>query len=161
MSRLNLVETNGGSLHMSANGRISACQSLIAEQLPLRYPTIACTARLLGMPVRTLQRRLQRNGLSYSELVERNAFGSGVQPARYARRIRGSGGKGFGIRRSGQFLRCFQALDEHVPQGVPAAKTAENRQIGLMSGFLAIWHEMARFGATLQAQYLLMFAGSP
>ena len=56
---------------MSDSWPIEACQSLIAEQLPVHYPTIAHTARLLGVPVRTLQRRLQQEGLSYSRLVER------------------------------------------------------------------------------------------
>lgn len=56
---------------MSDSWPIEACQSLIAEQLPVRYPTIARTARLLGVPVRTLQRRLRQDGLSYSELVEK------------------------------------------------------------------------------------------
>ena len=59
---------------MSDSWPIAACQSLIAQQLPVRYPTIARTARLLGVPVRTLQRRLQQDGLSYSQLVEKMRF---------------------------------------------------------------------------------------
>ena len=59
---------------MSDSRPIEACQSLIAEQLPVRCPTIARTARLLGVPVRTLQRRLQQDGLSYSDLVEKTRF---------------------------------------------------------------------------------------
>ena len=42
----------------------------IKEQLPVRYPTIDATAHRLGIPVRTLQRRLKESGLSYSGLVE-------------------------------------------------------------------------------------------
>lgn len=49
---------------------ITACQSVIADSLHKRYPTISHTARLLGIPVRTLQRRLQQNGINYSQLVE-------------------------------------------------------------------------------------------
>jgi len=36
----------------------------------VRYPTIDDTAHRLGIPVRTLQRRLKEDGLSYSTLVE-------------------------------------------------------------------------------------------
>jgi len=49
---------------------ISECQALIGELLPSCYPTIDHTARLLGMPVRTLQRRLRERGQSYSQLVD-------------------------------------------------------------------------------------------
>lgn len=45
-------------------------KTLIAERLPVRYPTVDYTAHRLGIPVRTLQRRLKESGLSYSELVE-------------------------------------------------------------------------------------------
>ena len=44
-------------------------KTLITERLPVRYPTIGDTADRLGIPVRTLQRRLEESGLSYSELV--------------------------------------------------------------------------------------------
>lgn len=44
--------------------------TFIAERLPVRYPTIDYTAHRLGIPVRTLQRRLKESGLTYSELVE-------------------------------------------------------------------------------------------
>ena len=45
-------------------------RTIIRELLPIRYPTIDHVAHLLGVPVRTLQRRFQKNGISYSELVE-------------------------------------------------------------------------------------------
>jgi AraC-like DNA-binding protein len=53
---------------------ISSIQTLITKRLHSHYPTIDHTARLLGIPVRTLQRRLQGNGLSYSQLVEQTRF---------------------------------------------------------------------------------------
>ncbi len=68
------MDTTEASVRIADNCSIAACQSLIAEQLPVRYPTIAHTARLLGVPVRTLQRRLQQNGLSYSQLVENTRY---------------------------------------------------------------------------------------
>lgn len=49
---------------------VLSCQAVIVELCPIRYPTIADTAQRLGIPVRTLQRRLQARGLSYSGLVE-------------------------------------------------------------------------------------------
>lgn len=49
-------------------------KTYIKEQLPVRYPTIDNTARRVGMPVRTLQRRLKESGLSYSELVEQTRY---------------------------------------------------------------------------------------
>jgi AraC-like DNA-binding protein len=44
--------------------------TFIKERLPVRYPTIDDMAHRLGIPVRTLQRRLRESGLSYSGLVE-------------------------------------------------------------------------------------------
>jgi len=49
---------------------ISACQNIVTALLPTGYPTIELTARLLGMPVRSLQRRLRECGQSYSQLVD-------------------------------------------------------------------------------------------
>jgi len=45
-------------------------KTFIKERLPVRYPTIDDTAHRVGIPVRTLQRRLKESGLSYSGLVE-------------------------------------------------------------------------------------------
>ena len=45
-------------------------KTFIRERLPVRYPTIDDTAHRVGIPVRTLQRRLKGSGLSYSETVE-------------------------------------------------------------------------------------------
>jgi len=55
---------------MAGSPDISACKTLITELLPTCYPTVEHTATLLGMPVRTLQRRLYEHGQSYSQLVD-------------------------------------------------------------------------------------------
>lgn len=55
---------------MPKTGTIASCQATIKKLLPVRYPTLDHTAGLLRMPVRTLQRRLQQGGVSYSQLVE-------------------------------------------------------------------------------------------
>ena len=49
-------------------------KKLITERLPVGYPTVNYTAHRVGIPVRTLQRRLRDSGLSYSELVEQTRF---------------------------------------------------------------------------------------
>lgn len=59
---------------MADSFSITSVQTLISEALPVRYPTIDHTAGLLGVPVRTLQRRLQRSRLTYSALVEETRF---------------------------------------------------------------------------------------
>lgn len=52
------------------NGQfISLCHSVVTSLLPIRYPGIELTAQVLGIPVRTLQRRLQSNGVSYRQLA--------------------------------------------------------------------------------------------
>ncbi len=48
---------------------LPAIKKLIAELLPEGHPRIDQTARRLGIPVRTLQRRMREAGLSYRELV--------------------------------------------------------------------------------------------
>jgi len=53
---------------------LSSVKALIRQRLPERYPKIEHVAPLLGMPVRTLQRHLQRSGFSYSALVEETRF---------------------------------------------------------------------------------------
>ena len=55
---------------------VAACQATITKLLPVRYPTLDHVASLLGVPVRTLQRRLQQDGVSYSQLVEQTRLES-------------------------------------------------------------------------------------
>ncbi len=55
---------------MQDRGTCRTYKTLIKERLPVRYPTIGDTAHRLGIPVRTMQRRLKESGLSYSRLVE-------------------------------------------------------------------------------------------
>jgi len=55
---------------MQDRGLCRTYKTLIRERLPVRYPTIGDMAHRLGIPVRTLQRRLKESGLSYSGLVE-------------------------------------------------------------------------------------------
>jgi len=45
-------------------------KSAVTDLLPKGAPTIARTASLLGVSVRTLQRRLNKNGTSYTMLVD-------------------------------------------------------------------------------------------
>lgn len=49
---------------------MSACRMIVSELLPTGHPTIEHAAHRLGIPVRTLQRRLQEGGQSYGELVD-------------------------------------------------------------------------------------------
>ena len=59
---------------MAPDLSVPAIRTLIAEQLPVRYPKVEQIARRLGVPVRTLQRRLERAGLTYRGLVEETRF---------------------------------------------------------------------------------------
>jgi AraC-like DNA-binding protein len=49
---------------------MAACRSVVTELLPTGHPTIEHAARRIGVPVRTLQRRLRERGQSFSDLVE-------------------------------------------------------------------------------------------
>jgi AraC-like DNA-binding protein len=120
------AEAKEGSVSMSDSRPIEACQSLIAEQLTVRYPTIAHTARLLGVPVRSLQRRLQQAGLSYSELVEKTRFelacrlldapdGSVAQVA-----------KALGYADPGSFSRAFRRWTGMSPRTYRQRKQSKN-----------------------------------
>jgi AraC-like DNA-binding protein len=55
---------------MASTQPLKVYKKLITERLPVSYPTINYAAQRVGIPVRTLQRRLRESGLSYSELVE-------------------------------------------------------------------------------------------
>ena len=64
----NIIMNNN---HMrQVNYPITACKALISKRLSVHYPTIEYTSRVLGIPVRTLQRRFRESGLSYSQLVD-------------------------------------------------------------------------------------------
>ena len=53
------------------NSRIvPACRKLICRLLPTGYLTIEQVSNKLGIPIRTLQRRLDAAGYTYSQLVE-------------------------------------------------------------------------------------------
>ena len=49
---------------------IGICKKIITERLPVDYPTLDYTAHRVGIPARTLQRRLNESGMSYSDLIE-------------------------------------------------------------------------------------------
>jgi AraC-like DNA-binding protein len=49
---------------------VTACKAVIADSRQTHYPTISHTAGVLGIPVRTLQRRLHDEGLSYKKLIK-------------------------------------------------------------------------------------------
>jgi len=56
-------------------GRVGAAvERLILDSLAAGHPTIDGAARQLGIPVRTLQRRLREAGLSYRQLVDTVRF---------------------------------------------------------------------------------------
>jgi AraC-like DNA-binding protein len=59
---------------MASTQALSVYKKLIAERLSVSYPTIKYAAHRVGIPVRTLQRRLREGGLSYSELVEQTRW---------------------------------------------------------------------------------------
>jgi AraC-like DNA-binding protein len=104
------------SVGMSDDWPIAACQSLIAEQLPVRYPTISHTARLLGVPVRTLQRRLQYEGLSYSELVEKTRFELACRLLDAPGGSVAQAAKALGYADPGSFSRAFRRWTDMSPR---------------------------------------------
>ncbi|EED31134.1 transcriptional regulator, AraC family [gamma proteobacterium NOR5-3] len=50
---------------------VGSLKEAVRDLLPAGYPTVEQGACYMGISVRTLQRRLNRNGLTYSELVDR------------------------------------------------------------------------------------------
>jgi len=56
---------------MNERQLIRSLEDEVRTLLPAGYPTVEQGAGRLGISVRTLQRRLHRNGCTYSELVER------------------------------------------------------------------------------------------
>ncbi len=53
---------------------VEATRKTIARLLPQGYPTVQLTARVLGMIVRMLQRRLAAAGTSHSQIVDEVRF---------------------------------------------------------------------------------------
>lgn len=49
---------------------VAVCRRLIRRLLPTGHPTIERAADLMGIPIRTLQRRLHAAGFTFSQLVE-------------------------------------------------------------------------------------------
>jgi len=105
---------------------ITACQSLIAKQLPVRYPTIAHTARLLGVPVRTLQRRLQQDGLSYSQLVEKTRYELACHLIEGADRSMAQVAKALGYADPASFSRAFRRWTSMSPRQYRQRRRSKN-----------------------------------
>ena len=88
----------------------------------MRYPTIDDTAHRLGIPVRTLQRRLKESGLSYSRLVEQTRHELACRlldkPDAKASRSR----QGARLQRSQQFQPGVSSLDRYVAESLPAPR---------------------------------------
>ena len=56
---------------MNERQLVRSLEAAVRELLSAGYPTVKQGAWRVGISVRTLQRRLHRHGLTYSELVER------------------------------------------------------------------------------------------
>ena len=101
---------------MAADLSILAIRALIAEQLPVRYPKVEQIARRLGVPVRTLQRRLEQTGLTYSGLVEETRFSLArrllAQPDAHVAEV----AKLLGYRDPSSFSRAFRRWTGDPPR---------------------------------------------
>ncbi len=79
---LGLLSTYADDLRSAVPMRdscIPAVASTIAKQMSRELPTISSTARLLRLTQRTLQRRLGREGISYSEVFDQVRCGLAVR----------------------------------------------------------------------------------
>ena len=104
------------SISMAADLPTTAIRELIIEQLPMRYPKVEQIARRLGVPVRTLQRRLERAGLTYSGLVEETRFSLArhllAQPDAHVAEV----AKLLGYRDPSSFSRAFRRWTGDPPR---------------------------------------------
>ena len=109
LERSNDLEDLAGSLRL-----------VLPAYLPDGSPSIEKGANLAGTSVRTLQRRLREQGLSYSELLEGSASRSGALPAARSPAIRSRNQSGAGIPRSRDLHARLSPLDGRDTQRVPA-----------------------------------------
>ena len=68
MAKLSKPLPEGGTAEQGPS-LYESLRSIVADQLAAGYPPLPTTARKAGIPVRTLQRRLAHEGLTYSDLV--------------------------------------------------------------------------------------------
>jgi AraC-like DNA-binding protein len=69
------------TFHKSAPAResINSCRQLILSLLPSGYPEVAILAKAAGTSVRSLQRQLSEEGLTYSRLIEQVRYDQAVK----------------------------------------------------------------------------------
>ncbi len=61
--------TRMSSFEKDETSTVASVRSIVGELLATGYPDLPTVARIAGIPVRTLQRRLACAGLTYSDLV--------------------------------------------------------------------------------------------
>lgn len=72
------------SSNVPRNAKLGQIRQVIRRQLPRQSPTIERTARELGLPVRTLQRRLHAAGVSFEDWQDLSGHKSGRITAHYS-----------------------------------------------------------------------------
>jgi AraC-like DNA-binding protein len=80
-------------------------------------PKIENTARHFGMPVRTMQRRLQEAGLTYSELLDEVRYDAACRKLKTCRMSVSAIAKELGFTDASNFSRAFQRWS-----GMPPSK---------------------------------------
>ena len=86
---------------------VEATRKTIARLLPQGYPTIQLTARVLGMNVRKLQRRLAAVGTSHSRIVDEVRFEAACRLLGYPGRSVADIASALGYLDPAHFTRAF------------------------------------------------------
>ncbi|MBF2079926.1 MAG: helix-turn-helix domain-containing protein [Synechococcales cyanobacterium T60_A2020_003] len=93
--------------------------------LPDGYPDIRRVAEASGLSVRSFQRRLAVEHLSYSQVVEQVRFDQALRMLNSSRMQLVDIASELGYTDAANFTRAFQALDRNIAASVPTLPRAE------------------------------------
>ena len=90
-------------------------EKVIRESMTEGYPTIDSVAQKFGIPVRTIQRRLQNVGLTYRELVDEVRYNAARRALDLTRKNVAYIAKELGFNDASNFSRAFHRWSGMTP----------------------------------------------
>lgn len=109
------LSRQGPARDASGEAVVRSLQVVVGEFLPAGYPSVRQAADSINVSVRTLQRCLERLGLTYRDLVERHRFGEACKLLEQTELRVSVVAARLGYRDASHFSRAFRRWSGHRP----------------------------------------------
>jgi AraC-like DNA-binding protein len=123
---------------MNATCLNAEISQLIMDLLPTGCPSIVIVSRHCGIPVRTLQRKLRNDGITYRELVDEVRFDAACRLLRQPQNNVKEVARAIGYQDPSNFTRAFQRWAGVSPSEYQRQQAKSSKKLRKRLGVLPI-----------------------